>query len=247
MSTQPTRFGQQEAYSQWVARNYTSDGDNGLKAAIGGQFSAFGIIELEMLKFFGLREDSSLVDVGCGSGRLAAPMSKFLRGNYLGTDVVKELVLHAKQSAARNDWRFAVVDGPVIPLGDQCADMVCFFSVLTHLLHEQSYIYLGEAKRVLKPGGRIVFSFLEFAMDFHWSVFKETVDNELNQGGHPLNMFIERSAIMRWAEKLELEVQEIRDGSEPFVPLQSPVILDDGRVVEGHGNLGQSVCVLVKR
>jgi SAM-dependent methyltransferase len=121
--------------------------------------------------------------------------------------------------------------------------MVCFFSVLTHLLHEQSYLYLEEAKRVLKPDGRIVFSFLEFRMAFHWSVFASTVDDARRQE-HPLNVFVEREAIQAWAAHLGLAVLDVRDGDEAFVPLSRPVTLDSGQVLSERGNLGQSICVL---
>ena len=36
------------------------------------------------------------------------------------------------------------------------------------------------------------------------------------------------------------------DGATPHIPLQRPLTLDDGRVVEGMTSLGQSVCVLHK-
>ena len=116
----------------------------------------------------------------------------------------------------------------------------CAFSVLTHLLPEQSYLYLEEAKRVLKPDGRIVFSFLEFRMPFHWSVFASTVDAARGRDEHPLNMFIDRDAIQAWAVHLGLAVLDVRDGDEAFVPLSRPVTLENGQVPE-RGNLGQSI------
>ena len=58
--------------------------------AIGGQFEACGIIEREILIQYGLRPDDYVVDVGCGSGRLAKPLADYLRGPYLGIDVVPE-------------------------------------------------------------------------------------------------------------------------------------------------------------
>jgi SAM-dependent methyltransferase len=215
-----------------------------LKVAIGGQFEAFGQIEVDMLRFFGLRDQSTLIDVGCGSGRLAIPLSKTHRGSYLGTDVVPDLVEFARQSCARPDWRFEVVDRLHIPAPDRSADMVCFFSVLTHLLHEQSYIYLEEAKRVLKLDGRIVFSFLEFRIPSHWTVFESTVADARNRNEHPLNVFIDRDAIQAWAAHLGLAVVDLRNGDEAFVPLSRPVTLDDGQVLSERGNLGQSICVL---
>ncbi|WP_374358352.1 class I SAM-dependent methyltransferase [Chitinimonas sp.] len=233
-----------QAYTDWTAHQAEqfADHDTGMKQAIGGQFEAFGIIEREMLRFYGLPDDGYLIDIGCGSGRLALPLSVTREARYLGTD----LVAFARNAATREDWRFEVVERLEIPEADNVADAMCFFSVMTHLLHEQSYLYLEEAKRVAKPGGFVLFSFLEFAMDFHWEVFRNTVNDARGQNQHPLNVFISRDAIAAWARHLDMELVDIRDGSEPFVPLPHPVTLEDGRVMEGFGNLGQSICVLRK-
>ncbi len=232
------------AYSKWVRQARAARGEQGLELAIGGQFEAYGIIEHQMLLHYGLQPEDYLIDVGCGSGRLAIPLSRTHRGAYLGTDIVPELLEHARGKVARHDWRFEAVSRLEIPEADGRADMVCLFSVLTHLLHEQSYLYLRDARRVLKPGGRIVFSFLEFAIDFHWEIFGQTVRDEETARKHPLNVFTERNAIERWASHLNLEVVEFRDGGDTFVPLPEPVVLDSGMRLEGFGNLGQSICVL---
>jgi SAM-dependent methyltransferase len=202
-----------------------------METAIGGGFEQFGAIELAVLRHYGLPELGHLVDVGCGSGRLARPLSAWLKGTYLGIDLVPDLVAHARKIALRPDWRFEVIDHIGIPEADSEADMVCFFSVLTHLLHEQSYWYLEEARRVLKPGGRIVFSFLEFREPGHLQVFRDTVTSAKRQSLQPLNTFIERGAIDVWARELGLEIIDIRDGTDAVVP---------------EGPLGQSICVLSK-
>ena len=236
------------AYRRWVklAKSGRPKAE-AMKFAIGAQFEAFGQIQVDMLRFFGLGDHATLIDVGCGSGRTAIPLSRTHQGAYLGTDVVPDLVDFARESCSRPGWRFEVVNSLRIPAPDQSADMVCFFSVLTHLLHEQSYLYLEEAQRVLKPDGRIVFSFLEFRMPFHWSVFASTVDDARGRNEHPLNVFIERDAIRAWAAHLGLAVLDVRDGDEQFVPLSSPVTLDSGQILSERGNLGQSICVLGRR
>ena len=216
-----------------------------MELAVGGEFEAMGFLEMETLKHFGLQEDAYLIDVGCGSGRLAKPLSEYLKGRYLGIDIVPDLVKYARENINRSDWRFKTADGLSIPEGEGRADAVCFFSVFTHLLHEQTYVYLQEAKRVLKPGGRIIFSFLDFSIPSHWAVFKSNL-KYLKGESHPLNMFISKDAIYAWAEHLGLQIQTIQDGDKPFVPLSKPVVFEDGSIMEGLGTLGQSVCVLTK-
>jgi 2-polyprenyl-3-methyl-5-hydroxy-6-metoxy-1,4-benzoquinol methylase len=216
-----------------------------MKLAVGGEFEAIGFLEMEMLKHLGLQENAYLIDVGCGSGRLAQPLSAYLKGRYLGIDIVPQLVKYARESVDRSDWRFEIADGLSIPEGAGQADVVCFFSVFTHLLHEQTYVYLQEAKRVLKPGGKIVFSFLDFSVSSHWAVFESNL-KYLKGESHPLNMFISKDAICVWAEHLGLQIQTIQNGDEPFVPLSKPVVFEDGSTMEGLGTLGQSVCVLTK-
>jgi SAM-dependent methyltransferase len=205
--------------------------DEAMELAIGGGFELIGPIEVALLRHYGLPQDGYLIDVGCGSGRLAKPLSAWLRGRYFGIDLVPALVAHARKIAARPDWRFQVIDHIGIPEADGQADMVCFFSVLTHLTHEQSYWYLEEARRVLKPGGRIVFSFLEFREPVHMKVFLDTVDATKRKIEMPMNTFIDREAISCWAGALGMNVVDVRDGADAVV---------------AEGNLGQSVCVLQK-
>lgn len=234
-----------DAYRQFVkSLSQTHDHEKAMQVAIGGEFDAIGIIEREILIHYGLAPTDFVIDVGCGSGRLSKPLSLYLQGPYLGIDIVPELVAHAKALVARPDWTFSTATGLEIPEAADRADIVCFFSVFTHLLHEQSYVYLREAKRVLKPGGRIVFSFLEFAMPSHWNIFENTV---ANIGPGHLNVFIGRDAIQAWAAHLELDVVAISDGDKPQIPLREPVTMEDGTVMSESGTLGQSLCVLRKR
>ena len=85
-------------YREHVRRLIEShDGENeAMAAAVGGEFAAIGTIERDLLVQWGLRDDAYLVDVGCGSGRLAQPLDQGgFAGRYLGTDVVPELLAHA--------------------------------------------------------------------------------------------------------------------------------------------------------
>jgi SAM-dependent methyltransferase len=217
-------------YESWVdGLKRSLPRDEAMHLAVGGTFELIGKIECDILRHYGLRADDYLIDVGCGSGRLAKPLSSYLKGPYLGFDLVADLIDYAREITARPEWRFEVIEHIGIPETDGRADMVCLFSVLTHLLHEQSYWYLEEAKRVLRPGGKIVFSFLEFDNPSHWHIFEDTVAAARQHAEQPLNVFIDRRGVEIWARHLGLQVVEIRNA---------------GDLISTAGALGQSVCVL---
>ncbi|MFS8084451.1 MAG: class I SAM-dependent methyltransferase [Acidobacteriota bacterium] len=216
--------------------------EEAMRTAPGGLFDFIGIVERELLIQTGLRSDDYLIDVGCGSGRLAKPLSEYLTGKYLGIDIVPELVKYARQLVQRKDWRFELAQGVSIPEKDHQAHMVCFFSVFTHLFHEHSYVYLQEARRVLRPGGKIVFSFLDYTVNAHWPIFESTVARTDDDA--PPNVFIGRDAINAWASHLDLQILAIEDALSPCVTLRAPAVQPDGTIVAGPVAFGQSLCVL---
>lgn len=232
------------SYTQHVARLRADLPEaEAFEAAVGGEFLTIGKLERALLRSLGLADGQRVIDVGCGSGRLALQLSGLATLRYLGTDVVEDLLSYAQRLCGRRDWSFIRTDGQAIPCSNGVADFVCFFSVFTHLTHEATFRYLQEAKRVLKPGGRVVFSFLEFQIESHWNVFAHSLENSPR---YPLNQFIERAAIETWTKRLNFEIDAIHDGDKPHIPLEDDLAWSDGRIMQGFGNLGQSVAVLCK-
>ena len=224
------------------------DEDTAAQLGVGGNYEVLGDICSRLLKMQGLTEESHLVDVGCGSGRLANALTKQgWGGSYLGTDISEELLQYARKKAPGEGFRFEAVDGLVIPAEDNSADMLCFFSVFTHLLHEESFVYLRDALRVAKPGGKIVVSYLDFSVPAHWSIFEYTVHSVGETRHH--NVFMGRDLWHCWAEKMGFRIAFQQDGGVPFVPIDQPVTFDNGVTREGLttvGPLGQSIIVLEK-
>jgi ubiquinone/menaquinone biosynthesis C-methylase UbiE len=185
-----------------------------MSLAVGGHYEEYGPVLAEVLVQNGLANGMSLVDLGCGSGRLAKAISSRLQIEYLGIDVVQRLLDYAA-SVSPPHYRFRCHQELSIPAADSSTDMVCAFSLFTHLLHEETYVYLSEAHRILKPGGIVVTSFLEFALPELWCQFEQTVTGRRKNARAPLNMFIERSVIDVWCGHLGFKRTAFVDGTDP--------------------------------
>jgi SAM-dependent methyltransferase len=214
------------------------------KKAVGGDFYTVGHLEFQLLRSVGLRPECSVVDVGCGSGRLASQLAAWLTGPYLGTDIMGSLLDYARALCARDDWRFVETNGLVIPAPDGSADFVVFFSVFTHLTHEETWRYINEAYRVLKPGGKLVCSFLEFAIYSHWTIFENSYGDKAPN--KILNQFLSRDALESFAHHCGLKVEGFLDGDKPNIPIEQDLFWQNGSKMSGMGNLGQSTCIMVK-
>lgn len=215
---------------------------------VGGHFDAVGQVQADLLRMHGLADGMALADISCGSGRTAYALSKNFRlGSYFGTDIVKDMLDFARTFSPA-EYHFELVDGLAVPASDNTFDIACAFSLFTHLLHEETFIYLEDIRRVLKPGGKLVFSFLEFAMPHHWNVFEAT-KRQVQAGTRiQLNAFLERNAIEAMAAHLQFDLVCYQDSTMgDYVRLSRPVDYEDGRHAEEGASLGQSVCVLRKQ
>ena len=93
-----------------------------------------------------------ILDLGCGNGRfseLVAPE------DYLGADVCEALVKIAQEKYPNK--KFTSVKALQLPFPDQSFDKVFCLAVIHHLPSEAyRRIFLGEIKRVLRPGGKLI-------------------------------------------------------------------------------------------
>jgi ubiquinone/menaquinone biosynthesis C-methylase UbiE len=92
-----------------------------------------------------------VLDVGCGSGKIMAPL---LRAGYdvVGMDVAREGLLMVREGERVEG------DARHLPFKDSSFDAVVCYDVLQHLLQHERAMAVAEMKRVLVPGG---YAFIE--------------------------------------------------------------------------------------
>ena len=193
------------------------DHADAMSLLVGGDFEKVGQLEFNLLKHFGLNKANDILDVGCGSGRLAFALKDFLSGKYIGFDILQEPLDYARRKCSRDDWEFNLIEDDNLPRQLSSFDFVTFFSVFTHILDEDIFFYLQESIRLMKPDGKIIFSFLDFECESHWRIFQESLENRTNKG--VMNKFLSKSTIEIWTKKLGLKIDGIYDGNNTFIPV----------------------------
>lgn len=93
------------------------------------------------------------LDVGCGTGNSYA--GELLRKgiSYVGVDISRQAVAAACASGLD---AHVVADAAELPFADESFDVVLCIEVLEHLF--SPHLAVGEIRRVLRPGGRLVAS-----------------------------------------------------------------------------------------
>jgi SAM-dependent methyltransferase len=147
-----------------------------LQLSVGeGDFGAIGDEFLShLVALCGLKPDDRVLDVGCGIGRLARPLAGYLSidGAYAGFDVSADAIawctrryrhfpnfrfVHADVRNARyNPAGTQAAVAYEFPFDDGAFDVAVLTSVLTHLTADDALHYLGQVRRVLARGGRML-------------------------------------------------------------------------------------------
>ena len=151
------------SFRRYVGPTYEKDGKAWL-----GRFVELG----------GLRPNEKVLDIGCGSGRMAFPLTKYLAtGEYCGMDIHKSIIEWCQNNISSKypKFKFAYSDvynknyNPagmikaseyVFPYPDRSFDFIFLTSVFTHMMPNDMCNYLKEISRLLKDNGRALLTFL---------------------------------------------------------------------------------------
>jgi SAM-dependent methyltransferase len=143
-----------------------------------GDFLSQGKHHLELLdKYADLKENHSVLDIGCGIGRAAVALTQYLseEGKYEGFDVVEKGILWCQKHIAADfpnfNFQYVPLNNDLYHFTDQKAedfvfpyennsfDTIFLFSVFTHMQPLEVQNYFNEIQRVLKPGGKCLGTF----------------------------------------------------------------------------------------
>lgn len=142
----------------------------------GGDFHATGQEFLGFFRGIGkLAPGDDVLDIGCGCGRMAVPLTGYLDGSsrYEGFDVVPAGIDWCQENITPRfpNFHFQTLDAlnerynPSgsreygLPYEAETFDFVFATSVFTHLFPDVMENYIAHASRVLRPGGRLFATF----------------------------------------------------------------------------------------
>ena len=125
-----------------------------------------------------LQPHHRILDVGCGIGRIAYALTKYINsnGSYEGFDIVQKGINWCKKHISvdypnfnfqcinlKNDLYNSKSETSAknfkFPYKENNFDLVILTSVFTHMLPDDVENYLSEIYRVLKPGGKCLVTF----------------------------------------------------------------------------------------
>jgi trans-aconitate methyltransferase len=129
----------------WDASDYARHSEGQLKWA------------LELIAKLGLRGVESVLDIGCGDGKITARLSQATSGRVVGIDQSDEMIRFASEhypQAQFPNLSFLRMDAASISLTGEFE--VAFSNAALHWVADHGAVLRG-VRQCLKPGGRILF------------------------------------------------------------------------------------------
>ena len=106
----------------------------------------------EVLRALVPLEGRDVLDIGCGAGALLTWIARFA-GRCVGVDPSAEQIARARQASDGSPASFQVGSAESLSFPDGSFDVAIFFNALHHVPGPLMRPALGEALRILRPGG----------------------------------------------------------------------------------------------
>lgn len=159
------------------------------------------------------------------------------QGTYVGIDIAPTMLKHARRRVGEaKNCRWLLQKGHRIELPDSSADVMCAYSVFTHLELEDCYRYLVEAARVVRPGGLFLFSCLPLSLAVAREIFLQSARSTASERRWQVRNVVTTEESMETVARLAgWSPTRWYRGDRPDIDLPG---------VAAVQSLGQSACVL---
>jgi len=140
-------------------RRFRVVGDyNELNFSLGGFTDFKRIEELLKIKFKKNYNDfTSILDWGCGCGRIAKYFTDIPEINFTGADIDSDNIAWCKEHLQNGNF-FHIPLHPPTSFDDNTFDLIYGISVFTHLREDVQFAWLQELNRITRPGGIVLVS-----------------------------------------------------------------------------------------